>query len=74
METTSFLIFRLRDSRYAVETSSVCEIVPLLEIIPLEETPAYVVGVINLRGRIVPVADLNLRFGHPAQRFRLETA
>ena len=55
-----------------MEASSVCEIVFLPELIPLEETPAYIVGVVNLRGRIVPIIDLNLRFGHPAQRFRLE--
>lgn len=72
MEATSFLIFKLRDARYAVEAPSVCEIVPLPEIIPLEETPAYIVGIVNLRGQIVPVMDLNLRFGHPAQRFCLE--
>ncbi len=48
------------------------EIVPLPEIIPLEETPAYVVGVVNLRGRIVPVIDLNLRFGHLPQPCRME--
>jgi purine-binding chemotaxis protein CheW len=48
------------------------EIVPLPEIIPLEETPAYVVGVANLRGQIVPVIDLNLRFGHAPQPYRLE--
>ena len=58
--------------RYAVETASVCEIVFLPEISPIEATPVYVVGVVNLRGQIVPVIDLNLRFGHPAQRFRLE--
>ncbi len=48
------------------------EIVPLPEIVPLEETPHYVVGVFDLRGRIVPVIDLNLRFGHSPQRCRLE--
>jgi len=46
--------------------------VPLPEVIPLEETPAYVVGVADLRGQIVPVIDLNLRFGHAPQPYRLE--
>jgi len=51
---------------------AVREIVPLPQVTPLEETPAYVVGVANLRGQIVPVIDLNLRFGHAPQPYRLE--
>jgi purine-binding chemotaxis protein CheW len=66
------LIFRLRDSRYAVVAQAVREIVPLPAFIPLDETPLYVVGVANLRGQIVPLIDLNLRFGYPPQRYRLE--
>lgn len=55
-----------------MEALAVCEILPLPELIPLEETQGYIVGVFNLRGQIVPVIDLNLRFGHTAQRRRLE--
>lgn len=45
------------------------EIVPLPEVAPLDETPHGVIGVANLRGDIVPVVDLNLRFGRPPRRF-----
>ena len=38
----------------------------------LEETPRYILGVVNLRGQLVPVMDLNLRFGRASQRCRLE--
>ena len=55
-----------------MEALAVREIVPLPELIPLEESPAYIVGVFDLRGQIVPVIDLNLRFGHPQQRFLLK--
>jgi purine-binding chemotaxis protein CheW len=55
-----------------VEAPAVREIVPLPEFRPLEETPAYVVGAFRLRGRIVPLVDLNLRFGRPPQPYRLE--
>lgn len=55
-----------------MEASAVCEIVLLPEILPMEETPGYIVGVVNLRGQIVPIMDLNLRFGHPPQRRSLE--
>ena len=72
MEATSFLIFRLRASHYAVEASAVREVVPLPELISLEESPRYIVGVIDLRGELVPVIDLNVRFGRAPQRYRLE--
>lgn len=47
------------------------EILSLPELTPLEETPTYVRGVLNLRGRIVPVIDLNLRFGRHGERYQL---
>ena len=71
MESTSFLLFKLRGSRYAIEARAVCEIVALPEISPLDETPDYVVGVVNVRGRIVPIIDLDIRFGNVPQPYRL---
>lgn len=47
------------------------EILWLPELTPLEETPPYVRGVLNFRGKIVPVLDLNLRFGRSAERCEL---
>lgn len=67
-----YLVFGLHGSRYAVEASAVREIVRLPELTPIGETPDYVAGVVNLRGKIVPVLDLNRRFGYPPQRYRLE--
>jgi purine-binding chemotaxis protein CheW len=65
-------VFEVRGSRYAVEASAVREIVRLPELTAIEELPSYVVGVIDLRGKIVPVLDLNLRLGHAAQPYRLD--
>ena len=48
------------------------EILWLPELTPLEEAPAYIAGVANLRGRIVPVIDLHIRFGHSPPRYRTE--
>lgn len=59
------LVFRLNRALFALEAKAVREVLPLPAIAAVEETPPYVVGAINLRGRIVPVLDLNLRFGHP---------
>ena len=55
-----------------METRAVREILPLPEILPLEDTPDDIVGVANLRGEIVPIMDLNRRFGHPSQSCRLD--
>lgn len=62
----------MRGARYALEAAAVREIVWLPELTPIAETPDYVVGVVNLRGKIVPALDLSLRFGHPRQRYGLE--
>src|SRR5690349_14814383 len=66
------LIFTLRGSVYGVPASAVREILWLPELTPVEESPRYVAGVLNLRGRIVPVIDLNIRFGLAPRRCRLE--
>jgi purine-binding chemotaxis protein CheW len=62
-----YLIFCHRGARYGVDVACVREIVWLPELAPIEELPPHVVGVFNLRGRMVPVLDLGLRFGHLRQ-------
>jgi purine-binding chemotaxis protein CheW len=52
------LEFRLAQERYAVESQYVQEVHPLKELTPLPCTPPFVVGIVNMRGRIVPVLDL----------------
>lgn len=71
MAKQSFLVFSLQGSLLALESLAVREIIWLLEITPLEEIPPYITGVINLRGDIIPVMDLNRRFGHAPQRYQL---
>jgi len=61
------LEFRLADERYAVETRYVREVHPLRDLTPLPGTPAFVRGIVNLRGRIVPVFDLKKFFSLPEQ-------
>jgi purine-binding chemotaxis protein CheW len=64
------LIFRLRQGLYAVDALAVREVVPFLALAPIEEMPGYILGFANLRGSVVPVVDLDLRFGRPAQTRR----
>ena len=58
-----FLTFRLGDEDYGVHILRVREIIGLMEITALPRTPDYVKGVINLRGKIIPVVQLRVRFG-----------
>lgn len=59
------LEFRLAQERYALETRYVQEVHPLRELTPLPGTPPFVLGIVNLRGRIVPVFDLKKFFELP---------
>lgn len=52
------LVFSLAGERYAIETSHVLEVVPLRDLTPVPCTPPFVLGVVNHRGRILPVLDL----------------
>jgi purine-binding chemotaxis protein CheW len=58
--------FRLGQERYALETRYVREVQPLKNLTPVPCTPAFVLGIVNVRGRIVPVLDLKRFFGLPA--------
>lgn len=67
----SYLIFRINNSLYGVRTLSVKEIFLLPELTPILEAPPGIVGVIDVRGHILPVMDLNLRFGQQSDRYSL---
>ncbi len=69
METTSYLIFEQNSFLYAVEVCSVREIFFLPELTAIAEAPQDIVGAIDLRGEILPVMDLNLRFGYVWQEY-----
>ena len=61
-----YLTFVLADEEYGVEVLKVQEIIRLLPITPVPEVPPHFRGVINLRGKILPVVDLRRRFDLPA--------
>ena len=58
-----FLTFELASEEYGIEILKVREIIGLLSITPVPRTPEYVRGVINLRGKVIPVIDLKIKFG-----------
>lgn len=53
-----YMTFKLGEEVYGIEILSVLEIIGLVEITPVPRTKEYVRGVINLRGRVIPVMDL----------------
>ena len=57
-----FLTFSLGKEAYAIEIKFVTEIIGIQPITEVPELPAYVKGIINLRGKIIPVMDVRLRF------------
>ena len=58
-----FLTFLLHEEEYGLEILKVREIIGLMDITAVPQTPDYVRGVINLRGQVIPVIDLRLKFG-----------
>ena len=58
-----YLTFKLADEEYGVEILKVREIIGLMGITAVPRMPAYMKGVINLRGKVIPVIDLRLKFG-----------
>lgn len=58
-----YLTFRLSGEEYGLEILKVREIIGLMNITPVPRAPGFVRGVINLRGKIIPVIDLRAKFG-----------
>jgi purine-binding chemotaxis protein CheW len=68
-----YLTFTLGLEGYGVEILKVREIIGLLNITSVPQVPAYVKGVINLRGKVIPVIDLRLKFKMPSIETTVET-
>ena len=66
---SQYLTFRLGEEEYGVEILKVQEIKGYTAITPVPNTPAYLKGVMNLRGTIVPVVDLRAKFGMEAAEY-----
>jgi purine-binding chemotaxis protein CheW len=60
-----YLTFILGEQSYGIDVLQVREIIRLINITPVPRMPSYVRGVVNLRGKIIPVIDLRVRFGFP---------
>ena len=63
IETNQYLTFKLEDEVFGLAIGKVREVLDFTTITKVPRTPEYMRGVINLRGSVVPVVDLHLKFG-----------
>lgn len=68
-----FITFFLNGEYYAVDITKVFEIVIMLEITPVPNTPFYIMGVINLRGNIIQIIDMRLKLSMPFKKYDEKT-
>ena len=61
------MVFSLGTETYGLESSYIREVYPLKDFIPLPGVPAFILGIINVRGQIIPVVDLKKLFHLPEQ-------
>ncbi len=73
MGTTQYLTFRLDGETFALDIGKVREVLDFTTITKVPRTPEYMRGVINLRGSVVPVVDLRLKFGMPRTESTVNT-
>jgi purine-binding chemotaxis protein CheW len=68
-----YLTFHLGREEFAIQVLKVREIMGIQDITGVPQTPPHVKGVINLRGKVVPVVDLRLKFGLPEIEYTQRT-
>ena len=67
------LTFLIGDVVYGIELSHVIEIISIQPITPVPALPAYIKGIINLRGKVVPVIDVRLKFNQEERAYDEKT-
>ena len=68
-----FLTFALGNEEYWIPIQKVKEIIGIMDITNIPKTPQFIKGVINLRGKIIPVMDLRLKFGLEEKAYNQRT-
>ncbi len=72
--TNSYLTFQLHNERFAVHVSKVLNILELVPITKVPKSPEYLKGVINLRGSVLGVMDIKMKFDFPIIDYTKETS
>lgn len=66
VKVDKYLTFVLGDEQYGLAILNVREIISMMEVTRVPRTPPFLKGIINLRGRVIPVMDLRMKFGMPS--------
>lgn len=74
LKANRFLTFYLQDEVYGVAISDVKEIIAMMKTTPVPKTPKFIKGVMNLRGNIIPVVDMRIKFDMPEVEPEMYTA
>lgn len=72
-EVSTYLTFRLGEEIFALDVANVKEVLDLAEVTRIPRTPNYMKGVINLRGGVVPVVDMRIKYGLPVTESTVDT-
>lgn len=64
-----FLSFKIAEEEYAVAVSCVIEVIGMQKITHVPDMPEFVKGVINLRGQVIPITDIRMRFGMETREY-----
>lgn len=64
-----YLTFALGDEEYGLPVLKVREIIKVMDITAVPQVPGHIKGVINLRGKVIPLMDVRLRFGMPERAY-----
>ncbi|MBN1411748.1 MAG: purine-binding chemotaxis protein CheW [Spirochaetales bacterium] len=69
MTGSRFLSFVLNEEEYCIEILKIKEVMGMTDITMIPQTPQFIKGVINLRGRIIPIIDLRIKFSLPERDY-----
>ncbi|MBI9076664.1 MAG: purine-binding chemotaxis protein CheW [Desulfatibacillum sp.] len=67
-----YFVFMLDEQRYGIDLQAVERVIPAVELITLPEAPEMMSGLINLRGRMIPVVDIRKKFRLPPRDMGME--
>jgi len=72
-ETGSYISFVLGEEYFAINVTQVLNILQLVQITKVPTAPEYMKGVINLRGTVLPIIDIRIKFGMPPIEYKRDT-
>jgi len=67
--STKHLVFNINDEDYGIPISKIREVIRFVKITPIHEASDFLKGVINLRGKIIPIIDMRAKFGMQEQAY-----